>query len=294
MDRFVLRRVIARAVGVTVVSGLMTAMVVVAPSSAAGDTTEAGAISGTVTWPTGQMRPGTAPRVSAYREGGGGSWQQPEVDPSGSYTLTGLEPGAYVVTFFESDDVYALQRYGGESFETAQRIEVGTETVSGIDFDAKYTGGIAGRITDSRGVDLQTGTFWVQILDSLGNEVDMKRIHDDGTYEIWGLATGEYRFLIMDWNHNFFYEYYGESETPEGAAPVNVEYGNLTENIDVALDFGAVAKVSLRGPGGEPIDENSWILMTGHDASGASAGGTQGGEQSHVRTKWLPDRDAPI
>lgn len=77
-----------------------------------------------------------------------------ETDASGSYTLSGLSNGKYIVEFWAPYLGFAPQFFNRvSSFEDAEEITIVGGTVSGIDAQLEEGGAIEGRVTDASGLN---------------------------------------------------------------------------------------------------------------------------------------------
>lgn len=152
------------------------------------------------------------------------------------------------------------------------------------------TGAISGTISDSRGVALHAPReLRVAVFDSQGAQVGLfGEVAVDGTYTVTGLATGSYRVHIQDWQDSYLYQYFGGSDSLDQATPVAVTDGQTTNGIDVALALSVVLAGTFVGPGGEQIDDSSWIQVSAYDETGAEVGGARTEDDSSFELGKIP------
>ncbi len=238
MDRLRLRlhRVVPWTVAVAVIGSVTALALAIAPSSAAEE--PSGGITGTVSWPTGIIHPDAQPIVSASRSDGPFFHREVPVGSSGSYSIPGLEAGDYVVAFSEEANIYGIQHFGAASSEAATPITVGSSTISEIDFEAQYSNGISGTVTDATGASLHLPQqLTVGFQDELGNALAAAPVQQDGSYLVGGLTAGRYRVKVNDSSNWYLEEWFHGSATGEGATLVEVSDGQQVGNIDIELDL---------------------------------------------------------
>lgn len=172
----------------------------------------------------------------------------------------------------------------------AGAIAMMTTFVGGAAFAEESTGSISGSITDSRGVPLHSPRhLQLKVLDESGDQVGaFAQVAADGTYSVEGLAAGSYRIEVQDWEHSYLYEFFGGARNLEQASEIQVNSGQATVGIDVALDLSIVLSGHVVGPGGEPIDEGSWIQVSAYDESGSDVGGARTRDDSSFELGEIP------
>jgi hypothetical protein len=225
------------AVAFAVLGFLCAAIVFTAPATASA----AGSISGTVT-DAATHQPIVGVRVCAFEEG-----PEEEVEevcahseePSGHYSIAPLPAGKYAVEFLAGVEglnyVYQAWHDQLDSFH-AEPVPVSGGEVSGIDAELGEGGGVSGTLTGTPlGQPLAGVEVCAEPESFPGTEV-CSHSGADGGYEIVGLQTDSYRLAFRPSEGVEFIEqfYAGEANGWE-ADPVAVSVGNVTPNINAAL-----------------------------------------------------------
>jgi 5-hydroxyisourate hydrolase-like protein (transthyretin family) len=203
---------------------------------------KAGEVSGLVTGSDGEPRPDTA--VYLYRLVGE-TWTQVNsmnTDEHGAYKFRNLTPGTYTLEFYDPTRDHLRQFWDGKStLALADGFEVPAgDPVTGMDAQLSASGGIVGSVTDQvtdaplAGVQVSayqqgTGGSW--------DWVDSATTQADGTYDLRGLATGDYRIDFYDSSGSqHFYEAWPDAESVEGDAETfSVEAGAAPVTKDAQL-----------------------------------------------------------
>ena len=170
--------------------GLVIALGVVPPATAAGTSS----IAGKVTGPGGTGASGATVAAFAYD---GAQWRPvgaTTTDGSGAYSLTGLAGGSYRVGFqFGNRTAY---------YPNAATVEAATDVsiadgaaVSGIDSQFDWGGTITGTVTGPGDAALRSATVSVYQKAPMGYWSNVSSVTTDevGEYRVFGLAAGTYR-----------------------------------------------------------------------------------------------------
>jgi hypothetical protein len=210
------------------------------PATASGT----GAITGTVT--AADTGRGLAVNVLTLDLEGNG-YLNGSSDTTGNYTISGMDPGSYVVLFTppSSSGTYVQQYYNNQtSYATANRVVVTAgNTTANVDAVLAVGGQISGVVTAAdTGVGL--GGVEIQVYDADGNYLFNLTAPTDtsGVYTTpGGLPSGNYfvRFQTLS-STNYVSEYYGNVPTITTAKTVAVTAGSMTANVDAALPVGGV------------------------------------------------------
>jgi len=178
--------------------------------------------------------------------------------PDGRYELRGLAPGDYVVMCFAPDHIGSY--YDGEyAPDRAEQVHVdGQEPVRGIDFelapmyyryhpleaeraedsdqapaavptagDGNGASGVYGKVADAEGNPVADAT--VYLLDAVEQPVGYAQTGSDGSYELPGVAPGEYRVYASRLGYTGSYN--GNRRDFSAAEPLGVVGGQLEVNL---------------------------------------------------------------
>lgn len=226
---------------------------VVGGSTPAGAQAGTGGVAGTVVAPDGKPLEGVC--VEAFSDNASG-YATSESESDGSYELTGLPAGSYLVGFNTCGEQpvpgYAPEFYdGARSFEDATSVAVEQGgTTSGINAALERTGSFSGTVVDDEtgeplagicvvAFEGQTGDFGEAVTD------------DSGEYLVADVPAGEYTVIFGDCADPYVHvaEFYDDvrvdGQEPAGEpTPVVVESAQDTAAIDAALlEGGAIEGV---------------------------------------------------
>ncbi len=192
--------------------------------------------------------------VLAVPESENGEVVETLTDADGTYTLDGLESGEYVLAFSGGDQNFALEYYDDHAaFEDADPVRVTAGAVTaGIDAALAAGGRITGKVTTASGDPVADAV--VDAVPAGDGAIVEVTTGADGTYDIFGLATGDYavRFSGPD-DSNLATEYYNDKATLESADEVHVTVGATTPNVDAALATGAAIRGTVTDADGNPL-----------------------------------------
>ncbi len=210
------------------------AMPFVAPSAAA-SAAPSGQITGTVT-DASTSEPVAGVAVQAYESGGNpvGSGQ---TAADGTYTISGLPTGSYKVGFVPGGN-YVSQFYNGQATLAAAdpvSVTAGSPT-TGINAALAAGGQITGTVTDAS-TSAPLGNVEVDVYGPSGSLVTYTHTASDGTYEVPGLATGNYKVGFVP-TETYLPQFYNGKANLATADPVSVTAGATTSAINAALAAG--------------------------------------------------------
>ena len=190
---------------------------------------------------------------------------------SGEYTIEGLSPGEYEVSFqafsFPEEQTNFLRRYYDEADSPAGATPVSVSTgatQSGIDAALRAGGQIAGKVTDAAsGAPLQS--IDACALEASGDEelVLCESTDVNGEYTLSSLPTGSYKVEFAKGYPDleggieavFATQFFPAKPSAAQADPVAVTADSLTGSIDAQMaepdEGGAVEGEGERGSGGE-------------------------------------------
>jgi len=226
----------------------------------------AGTISGTV---TGGGNPLTNVDIAvgpydAATENWDGWWGYAEVNPDGTYTVTGLKPGVpYRIMAWDVDNVYAPMFFDGgtEDYLTGTDVYVESDTDTVCDFDLNMGSTIRGRVTNEASEPLADipiflyrpgmdgwNDFWASF------QGQWASTDADGYYEVGGLTPGEYRIGFGDYSEMYAGEFYNDAPTLTTGDTITVDtYAQVIEDIDAVLSVGGSIEGYVRDGEGNPI-----------------------------------------
>jgi len=157
-------------------------------------------------------------------------------EPDGTYTIGGLATGDY--TLFADAFQFAGECYNNVadcSLATPVNVSPGL-TTSGINFTLGTGGTISGTVTDGNGSPIWGASVGAASFDGCC-ETATTFTGPDGTYQIEGLASGD--FLVAADAFGFAGEYYSDTTDPASATPIGVAAPGSTSGIDFSLDDDA-------------------------------------------------------
>ena len=212
---------------------------------------------------------------------------------TGDYEIIGLPAGTYRIGFDRgsccSSGDYAPQFSGDQStLASAATVTVGAGgAATGVDAALAPGGHIAGEITDADGSPLSG--IHVDAIDSSGTVVAATDSLADGSYTLFGLASGTYRLQYVG---SFAgasplvnTDYYPASSTLAGATGIAVTAGTTTSGVDVRLArvTGSLVGVVTGGSAG-PL---AGAAVTLYDSSGSIAAAATSGRDGTFQLAGL-------
>ena len=223
-----------------------------------------GSITGTVSDSSGAAIAGLCVNASSTIGGFGAS---AVTATNGTYSISGLASGPYVVQFNNCTSAtdYALEYYnatstGTPSYASATAVAVSAgSTITAIDAQMVPGGSITGTVSDSSGTAI--AGICVNASSSDGSTSGAAQTAANGTYTISGLAQASYTVQFTDCGSTGSYATQYYTGTPGGtgsywsAVAVSVTAGAATSSIDAVM-----------GPGGS-------IAGTVTDSSGTGIAG---------------------
>jgi hypothetical protein len=246
-----------RLVAIAVFVALITAFLGASPASAA-----TGSITGKVTRPdgTGSKTAG----VDLYEvDADGFIYYVKSVDTrsDGTYTLTSLERGEYIVGFAGENTTYAAEFWNNEALiQDASIISVGTTRVSNINAKLEVGGKVMGRVRDDRvpsdplqGVEVIAYRYddgeWTYGKSAITGS--------DGRYTLGGLSDGQW---TLEFNPptegsdaNYALEYWEDSRVFDEDETFLVKPGMTVADLETHLSPGGRISGRVTGPDGEPV-----------------------------------------
>lgn len=203
----------------------------------------AGGLSGTITGPAGAAESIDVALLAWSDESE--SWdtvQSSTTDSDGTYAFLGVPVGVYRLRFW---DPHTSAMFCAEYYDDASTAESSTPVPvvagrirQGVDAELAEAGHIVGTVRDYTGaLDFIAVTAFTQSPAS-GEWAFASEAYTrpDGTYDIGGLGTGDYRVLFQDPTGVRAGEYYLDAALPDAATLVSVEAGGIAGGVDATLD----------------------------------------------------------
>lgn len=162
-------------------------------------------------------------------------------DAAGAFQASDLEQGEYTLHFIDAQHQHAFQFYGNSSkLSEATKIAVDSgNTTTNVNATLVAGGIISGHITMYNGTPIDEGAITVYYHDgqawrSIYNNTSINR--ETQTFLASGLATNDYRIEYSVFhNQNSFLEYYENADSIDAARNIQVETGQITENINIVV-----------------------------------------------------------
>ncbi len=178
----------------------------------------------------------------------------PITDSDGRFTISGLKPGDYSITFgppsYGAAYGYAITRY-----PSTVAVSAGY-TNTNINAVLSPGGVITGRVTGAdTGLGILPAAIFLDGINVFYSASDnTSNFGSDGSYRFVNLPPGTYRLHAFDANRGSKYmlEYYNNKTTSETADLVTVTAGVTTTNVNFALDPGAQVAGSISDTWGYP------------------------------------------
>ncbi|MFA4837134.1 MAG: carboxypeptidase-like regulatory domain-containing protein, partial [Dehalococcoidia bacterium] len=190
---------------------------------------------------------------------------------NGSYTIRGLVSGNYRV---EANATDYIREYYQETYRYDQSTPVSVtapNNTPNINFSLDLGGTISGHVYQSDGVTPIAGASVYCYTEDSGGYKGGTSTAPDGSYNIRGLPSGNYRVEANA--TGYIREYYQETSSYDQATPVAVTMPNNTPNINFTLDLGGTISGHVyRSDGVTPI-AGAWInanLIDGNYGMGAT------------------------
>ena len=241
-------------------------------------------ITGTVTAAVGGAGLGGICVVASQSGAFGGSSGSTISSANGTYTISGLWAGSYIVEFGFQDCSnpnnfnYVTQWYNNEtSYASANLVSVAAGgTASSINAAMQPGGTITGTVTAAvGGADL--GGICVDASQSGGGPGSgFATTATNGTYSVTGLPAGSYTVEFHTGcgnSGNYVSQWYNDETSFGSANPVSVTVGSTTPNIDDALAASSTSPPTVSGvsPTSGTTAGGTDVTITGTGFTGATA-----------------------
>ena len=183
------------------------------------------------------------------------AWALGTVQEDGSYIITGLKPGVYIL--MAGAEGYMPQYFSHAYFiwEAAPVDVPPGEIMPGLDFfleqNFEGTGIVSGTVFDENSGEPVSGAYvTVQLIDNPFFSASVST-NDDGSYSIPSLRPGDY--YVYTYAEGFFPQWYEGVTSPREATPVAVQNDNETASIDFKLSRGGTISGRVLDADGSPI-----------------------------------------
>ncbi|MDI6832130.1 MAG: carboxypeptidase regulatory-like domain-containing protein, partial [Actinomycetota bacterium] len=224
---------------------------------------QGGSISGTVTGGGGPLE---NVEVVAYVWSGDWGWWvyagNARTGTDGTYEISGLEPGYYIVEFMPPSDSYYIGRFYDDQFmgnrgeeDTHDFWVDGENPATGIDAVLEMGGKISGQVTSASepdGVD----DVWVGVYDLGQNYITDAHTgwDNEGRYETRALPAGTYKLRIYpSWGSEYVPQWYDRKGDFGSADEVTVTVGETAE-ANVTLQEGGRISGRVTNAADEPLE----------------------------------------
>ena len=182
-------------------------------------------------------------QVVAYQANGSGGWNNVNstaTTSGGGYDLGGLAAGTYRVEFNDGSGVYLTQCYDGKAdLDLATDVVVSAGvTKQDINATLVLAGDITGTVTNASHSGLENIDVTAYQSDGSGgwNYVNDVYTASDGSYDLGGLVTGEYRLAFYDESGSgYATQYYDNQPSLDAADDVAVTAGATTSGRNATL-----------------------------------------------------------
>jgi len=195
--------------------------------------------------------------VGAYQPAPTGGWETvgtTTTNADGSYDLGGLGSGSYRIRFSESAPlrIYVSECYDDKADLDAAADIVVTDgaTTANINAVLGTYGHITGKVENAAGVGL--ADIHVTASQSGGDCWNQATTKADGSYDIGGLVTGNYRVRFEDYSWDYLTEYFNDKVGADFSVGdnVGVTVGQTTADIDATLAAYGHITGTIRNAGG--------------------------------------------
>ncbi|WP_162256304.1 carboxypeptidase regulatory-like domain-containing protein [Arthrobacter sp. Soil736] len=189
------------------------------------------------------------------------------VQADGTYKVTGLTQGNYVVLFSGYNSGALDQWYpNGTSRETATVVSLAAgQDKTGINASLVKGASISGKVTVPAGVTLNN--IMVSASGAGSQFGTYASLNADGSYKIKGLAAGTYKVNFSNYNSGALDEWYNNVQTQAAATPIVLAAGQDKTAIDATLAKGATISGKVTLPSGVSPYSISVSLFKGADTS---------------------------
>jgi hypothetical protein len=236
--------------------------------------------------------------ITAYRANAQGAWRVAggaETDRNGNYDFAVPRSGQYRIQFTDYSGAFGVQWYADKpTLSTATDVPatVGS-TTAGINAVLTPAGHITGTVRSPSHAPLSDVDVVAYQADGFGGwlYVNDAVTRDDGTYDLGGLATGDYRLSFEDYSGaGFATQYYDNQPDLADADDVAVTSGAATAGVDAILAIPGVdttAPATVATGAGPTWQKSATVTLTATDDAGGS-GVARTEYRLHGERRWSP------
>ena len=195
-----------------------------------------------------------------------------QVDPDGSYMLTGLQAGNYKIRYYGYDSGAVEQWHeNATSMASATAVALAPgQDLKGIDASLVKGASISGTIHAPAGVRLEA--LHVNAVSAADPNVFSAFVNSDGTYKLKGLPAGTYKLSFSGFDSGAFDEWYEDAQSEADATPVTVTPGQDRTGINATLAKGASISGKVTLPEGvSPYSVSVNLYRTGETSQMSTA-----------------------
>lgn len=214
-----------------------------------------GSISGTVVRED-DGAPVVGATVSASATGGSWGWGSTTTGADGSYTLSSLQPGDYILTF-QADGTDLVTEYWDDAVSWSAATPVALSSggaVASINAELAAGGAVAGTVVRTAdGSPVAGASVWA--LDEHGEIRRQTQSGADGAYRLDGLVDGSYAIQFSGgFDASLAVEFWQNARTQSAATPVTTTAGQTVSAIDASLEsLGHVSGTVTKAADGTPV-----------------------------------------
>lgn len=173
-------------------------------------------------------------------------------DEDGNFELKGLGNGSYIIFGFDFYGNYIPTYFDQAiSYENATPVTVQEGQEVNITFKMLKGGTIKGYVKSTDNLPISNG--FVSAYDLNANWSGFAYTLEDGSYSLGGLNTGSYIIYAVDGYGDYAPKWYPNSDTPENATPVNIQLGEIKENINFYLPPAGTISGKVTDLEGNPL-----------------------------------------
>jgi GDSL-like Lipase/Acylhydrolase family/Carboxypeptidase regulatory-like domain len=173
----------------------------------------------------------------------------------GSYSISGLSPGKYLVAF-EPDEAQYLGQYYDEAEDAGSANQVTVQagaSLEGVDAALVESATISGEVSSANTGSPIDGAE-VSVRSTEGGAIGMATTGEDGSYSVTGLPAGSYTVEFSAEGQDYLAQFYGGQTGIGSAQTLTVAVGDSVGGVDAALADGAtLAGTVTAAQGGQPI-----------------------------------------